>query len=81
MGRIIRDHWTIENCLHWVLDIVFREDECRIRTDHAPTNFATMRHIACKLLQIARRKEKKLSMRGARKLAAWDDEFLRMIVT
>ena len=46
MGPIIRSHWAIENSLHWVLDMVFRDDECRVRTDHAPANFATIRHMA-----------------------------------
>ena len=36
LGPIIRSHWAVENSLHWVMDMVFRDDECRIRTDHAP---------------------------------------------
>ena len=42
---MIRAHWAIENSLHWVMDIVFGDDECRVRTDNAPANFATC-HIA-----------------------------------
>ena len=41
LGPIVRDHWAIENGLHWVLDMAFRDDECRIRTDAAPENYAT----------------------------------------
>jgi predicted transposase YbfD/YdcC len=46
VGPIIRRHWSIENSLHWVLDMIFRDDECRVRTDNAPANFTTMKHIA-----------------------------------
>ena len=45
-GPIIRSHWSIENSLHWVLDMIFRDDECRVRTDNAPANFSTIKHIA-----------------------------------
>ena len=45
-GPMIRDHWAIENSLHWVMDMTFRDDECRIRTQHAPANFTTLRHMA-----------------------------------
>jgi predicted transposase YbfD/YdcC len=49
VGPMIRAHWAIENSLHWVMDMVFRDDECRVRTDNAPANFATCRHIAYNL--------------------------------
>src|SRR3546814_5352140 len=39
LGAIVRHHWAIENSLHWVMDMVFRDDECRVRTEHAPANF------------------------------------------
>ena len=45
-GTGSRSHWAIENSLHWVMDMVFRDDECRIRTDHAPANFTTIKHMA-----------------------------------
>ena len=48
---IIRAHWDIENGLHWVLDIAFREDESRVRKGHGPQNFAILRHIALNLLK------------------------------
>jgi predicted transposase YbfD/YdcC len=47
----IQEHWQIENGLHWVLDIAFREDESRIRKDHAPQNMAVLRHMALNLLK------------------------------
>jgi predicted transposase YbfD/YdcC len=78
LGPIIRSHWAIENSLHWVLDMVFREDECRVRTDHAPANFATIRHIAHNLI---RRAPDKGSFRLKRKSAGWDDEFLARLIT
>jgi predicted transposase YbfD/YdcC len=49
--RAVRGHWGIENGLHWVLDIAFREDESRVRKDHGPENFAVLRHIALNLLK------------------------------
>jgi len=39
MGALVRSHWAVENSLRWVLDMVFRDDECRVRTAHAPANF------------------------------------------
>ena len=46
-----RNHWAIENRLHWVLDVCFREDDCRVRKNHAPHNFATLRKFALNLLR------------------------------
>lgn len=77
MGPIVRSHWAVENSLHWVMDMVFRDDECRVRTDHAPANFTTVKHIATNLL---RRASSKQSLRARRKAAAWDDDFLASLV-
>ena len=77
LGPMIRSHWAIENSLHWVLDMVFRDDECRVRTNHAPANFTTIKHMACNLL---RRPSGKDSVRLRRKVAAWDDDFLAGLV-
>jgi predicted transposase YbfD/YdcC len=49
--KVIRNHWSIENSLHWCLDISFREYDCRVRKDHAPENFAILRHMAVNLLK------------------------------
>ena len=66
---MVRDHWAIENSLHWVLDMVFRDDECRVRTDHAPANFTTIKHMALNLIQ-----------RASRKAAAWNDDYLASLI-
>jgi predicted transposase YbfD/YdcC len=78
IGPFIRDHWTVENSLHWILDMVFRDDECRVRTDHAPANLTTIKHMA---LNLIRRAPGKDSMRLRRKVAAWDDDFLAAIIS
>jgi predicted transposase YbfD/YdcC len=77
LGPIIRSHWAVENSLHWVMDMIFRDDECRVRTDHAPANFTTLKHMATNLL---RRASSKHSLRARRKVAAWDDDFLASLI-
>jgi predicted transposase YbfD/YdcC len=78
LGPVVRSHWAIENSLHWVMDMVFRDDECRVRTDHAPANFTTIKHMAINLLK---RPASRQSVRGRRKAAGWDDDFLASLVT
>lgn len=78
LGAVVRSHWAVENSLHWVMDMVFRDDECRVRTDNAPANFTTLKHIA---LNLTRRAPGKDSLRLKRKVAAWDDDFLAAIIT
>ena len=75
MGTVVRDHWAVENARHWVMDMVFRDDECRLRTEHAPANFTTTKHIALNLI----RRAKQDSIRLRRK--AWDDGFLASLIT
>ena len=77
LGPVIRSHWAIENSLHWVMDMIFRDDECRIRTDHAPANFTTLKHMALNLIRKAPGKD---SLRLKRKVAAWDDDFLASLI-
>ncbi|OPY66704.1 MAG: hypothetical protein A4E57_02669 [Syntrophorhabdaceae bacterium PtaU1.Bin034] len=74
----VRGHWGIGNSLHWVLDITFREDECRIRKDHAPANFATLRHMALNLLK--QENSKRRSIKTKRLKAGWDMEYLGRIL-
>ena len=66
-NAIVRSHWGIENSLHWVMDMVFRDDECRVRTDHAPANFTTIKHLAYNLIRKVPGKD---SFRLKRKIAA-----------
>jgi len=77
IGPIVRSHWAIENSLHWVMDMIFRDDECRVRTEHAPANFTTVKHMAHNLIRKAPGKD---SLRLRRKVAAWDDDFLASLV-
>lgn len=77
LGRAIRAHWGIENRLHWVLDIAFREDDQRFRSGHGPENFAVVRHFALNLL---RRDPTRGSIAKKRFRAALDDHFLTTIL-
>jgi predicted transposase YbfD/YdcC len=77
LGPIVRDHWAVENSLHWVMDMTFRDDECRIRTDNAPENFVALKHMA---INLARRKKGKDSVRLTLKTAAWDDDYLAKLI-
>ena len=78
VGPVVRRHWEVENNLHWVMDMVFRDDEGRVRTEHAPANFTTIKHMA---LNLTRRGAGKDSLRLKRKTAAWDDDFLVSLIT
>jgi predicted transposase YbfD/YdcC len=73
LAEAIRGHWSIENSLHWVLDVSFQEDKSRIRKDNAPANFAVLRHIAVNI--ISQNKSRKLSVRSKRFLATLDEEY------
>lgn len=74
LGKIIRNHWHIENELHWTLDVVFDEDLCRVRKDNAAENLSRMRHIALSLLK--QDKSAKVGIQGRRLKAAWDKKYL-----
>lgn len=74
-----RRHWGIENGLHWVLDVAFREDDCRVRVGNAAANFAVMRHLAINMLKSV--KGSKVGVRIRRMLAGWDHDFLLRVLT
>jgi predicted transposase YbfD/YdcC len=76
--RCVRGHWGIENSLHWVLDVAFREDACRTRTGHAPENLATLRHIAVNLLKQER--SCKLGVKSKRLKAGWDESYMLKVL-
>jgi predicted transposase YbfD/YdcC len=69
----VRAHWSVENNLHWVLDVAFREDDCRIRKDHGAENMAVFRPIALNLIK--QDKSVKLGVKNRRILVAADDDY------
>jgi predicted transposase YbfD/YdcC len=73
-----RTYWGIENKLHWILDIAFREDDSRIRKRNGPQNFAVLRHIALNLLR--QETSAKISIRAKRKKAGWDNDYLLKVL-
>lgn len=79
LSHSIRGHWSIENNLHWVLDVEFSEDDSRIRKDNAPENLAIIRHIALNVLN--QDKSEQGSIRSKRNRAGWDNEYLENILT
>jgi predicted transposase YbfD/YdcC len=74
----VRDHWGIENSVHWVLDVAFREDECRIRKDNAAINMAMLRHLGLNLLR--QDTSNKHGIKAKRMRAGWDNEYLLRIL-
>ena len=78
MLTAVRSHWSIENELHWTLDIAFDEDRCRVRKDHGPENFALLRHIALNLLKLE--KTCKRGIKGKRLLAGWKQDYLLKVL-
>jgi len=77
----VRSHWSIENNLHWVLDVAFHEDESRVRLNNAAENMAMLRHVALNLLKQATALPKKtVSIRSRRKLCGWDHGFLTHVL-
>lgn len=73
LAQAIRRHWAIENNLHWVLDVTFREDESRVRQHNAVCNWAILRKMALNLLG---RDPAKISLKAKRKKAAWDNDYM-----
>ena len=76
---MIRQHWDIENKLHWSLDVTFNEDRCRIRKDHAADNMVALRHIALNLLRQER--SHRLSLRQKRLLCGLDEHYLLTVLS
>ena len=76
--KTVRSHWSIENQLHWVLDVVFREDDARTRKDYAPENLAVIRRFAHNIL---RSHPSPISMRRKMNLARWKDDFFYELFT
>jgi predicted transposase YbfD/YdcC len=78
LGTIIRNHWGIENSLHWVLDVTFGEDSSRVRIGNAAENLSTIRKTALNLLKATpgTRNKKRLSLPRKRKRCSWDHDYL-----
>ncbi len=74
----MRRHWGIENSLHWVLDIAFREDDSRVRVAHAPENFAILRHLALNRLRQDRSSKASVPTKHFR--AALNHRYLRSLL-
>jgi predicted transposase YbfD/YdcC len=76
--RAVRAHWGIENSLHWTLDMAMREDDSRIRTDHAPANMAVLRHIALNLVRGD--KTRKVGVKASLKKAGWSNDYMEKLL-
>jgi predicted transposase YbfD/YdcC len=76
-ARVVRGHWGIENRLHWVLDVVFRDDLARLHSGHGPANMAVIRHTALNLLTQAK---PTISLKNRRKKAAWNQDYLARVI-
>ena len=78
LAAAVRSHWRVENGLHWVLDVTFREDASRVRERNAARNLALLRRIALNLARADR--SLKASLKGKRKYAGWDDIFMATLI-
>jgi predicted transposase YbfD/YdcC len=77
-ARAVRAHWGIENRLHWVLDIAFREDDCRVRQGEAAQNFAVLRQVALNLLR--QEQTARIGVKAKRLKAGWDEQYLLKVL-
>jgi predicted transposase YbfD/YdcC len=80
IAQTVRAHWMVENNLHWTLDVVFNEDQSRIRKDHAPENIAIVRHFTLNMLHNAQASFKGVGVKGLRKKAGWGNQTLRTVL-
>ena len=77
LAEAVRAHWNIENALHWVLDVTFKDDLSRLRKGHGAKNMAVVRHFAINLVRAANDKH---SLKTRRKKAAWSENYLASII-
>ena len=78
ISKAVRAHWGVENSVHWVLDMVFREDESRMRMGNSPENFAILRRMALNLVR--RDASSKRSLKGRRKICGWNNQYLENLL-
>jgi len=78
LNAAVRSHWSIENQLHWTLDVSFHEDACRVRKGHAPQNLAVIRHMALNLLK--KEKTAGVGIKTKRQAAGWDNDYLLQVL-
>lgn len=78
LQQAVREHWGVENNLHWTIDMAFREDESRIRTGHAPANMAVLRHIALNIIRGD--KDRKVGIKISRHRAGWSTDYLEQLL-
>jgi predicted transposase YbfD/YdcC len=76
-SNVVRNHWAIENSLHWVLDVTFAEDQSRLRKGHGAKNMATIRHFA---LNMVRSVNDRYSIKSRRKRASWGPKYLHKVL-
>ena len=75
----VRSHWSIENRLHWTLDVVFNEDQSRVRKDNAGENMALVRHITINMLNNVKKQFKNIGLKALRKKAGWENNTIDLI--
>lgn len=80
ISQAVREHWGVENQLHWVLDVVFADDQSRIRKGNAPRNIAIVKKTVLNLLRIIKKTKPRVSLKAMRKLAGWDHDFLDSVL-
>ncbi|MFT5684788.1 MAG: putative transposase YbfD/YdcC [Myxococcota bacterium] len=78
LHHAVRAHWSIENRLHWSLDVAFDEDHCRMRAGYSAENMARIRHIAINLLK--QEKTAKAGIKIKRGMAGWDNQYLLKVL-
>jgi predicted transposase YbfD/YdcC len=78
IAQAIRSHWAVENCLHWSLDVAFREDASQVRKDEGPVNLACIRRLA--LTQLKRETSLKVGLKNKRSRAGWDPSYMETVL-
>lgn len=79
LASAVRSHWGVENNVHWILDVAFKEDDCPIHSDHAPANLSQLRKMSLNLL--SNEKSVKIGVANKRLKAAWDNQYLAKVLS